>query len=61
MFLVGSHMILYDSTIFYDPSVILNVLVRWDCKIVWSYNAERDFDNYDCMTFQMANTSYFLY
>ena len=31
----------------YDPSVILNVLVRWDHKIVRSYDPDRDFDNHD--------------
>ena len=56
MFFVGSvesHMILYDSTRsyvrsyhFYDPSTILIVLVRWDRKIVWSYDPDRDFNNH---------------
>ena len=42
--------ILYDPTRsynFYDLNTILNVLVRWDHKIVWSYNLDRDFDNHD--------------
>ena len=46
--------ILYDSTQsyvrsyhFYDPSAILIVLVRWDHKIVRSYDPDRDFDNHD--------------
>ena len=47
--------ILYDSTIlydptrsyhFYDPTTILNVLVRRDSKIMRSYNLNHDFDNY---------------
>ena len=56
MFLVGSvesHTILYDFTQsyvrsyhFYDSSVILIVLVRWDRKIVRSYNPYCDFDNH---------------
>ena len=33
---------------FYDLNAILNVLVRWDCKIMWSYNLDRDFDNHAC-------------
>ena len=41
---VGSHMILHDPM--YDPSTILNVLVRWDRKIVRSYDPDRDFDNH---------------
>ena len=47
--------ILYDSTRsyvrsyhFYDPSAILIVLVRWDRKIVRSYDPDRDFDNHAC-------------
>ena len=39
----------YDPTRsyhFYDPNAILNVLVRWDCKIMRSYNLDRDFDNH---------------
>ena len=42
--------ILYDPTRsyhFYNPSAILNVLVRWDRKIVRSYDPDRDFDNHD--------------
>ena len=46
-------MILYDPTWsymrsyhFYNPSVILNILVRWDRKIVRSYDLDRDFDNH---------------
>ena len=31
----------------YDSSMILNVLVGCDRKIVWSYNSDRDFDNHD--------------
>ena len=31
---------------FYDPCVILNVLVRWDRKIVRFYDLDRDFENY---------------
>ena len=31
---------------FYDPCVILNVLVRWDRKIVRFYDLDRDFDNH---------------
>ena len=31
----------------YDSSAILNVLVRWDCKIVRSYDPYRDFDNHE--------------
>ena len=57
--LVGSHMILRSYTIFYDPtrsyvrshhfsdpSAILNVLVRYDRKIVRFYDPDRDFDNH---------------
>ena len=29
--------------------MILNVLVRWDHKIVQSYDPNRDFDNHDCI------------
>ena len=39
----------YDPTRsyhFYDPNAILNVLVRWDCKIMRSYDLDRDFDNH---------------
>ena len=46
-------MILYDSTRsyvwsyhFYNPNVILNVLVRWIHKIMWCYDPDRNFDNY---------------
>ena len=56
MFLVGLagfHTILYNPTQsyvrsdhFYNSSAILNVLVRWDRKIVQSYNPDRDFDNH---------------
>ena len=52
MFLVGlvgsveSHTILrMIPTIF-----ILNILVRWDRKIVRSYDLDRDFDNHACNT-----------
>ena len=45
--LVGSPTILLQSYNFYDPSAILNVLVRWDRKIVRSYDPNRDFDNHD--------------
>ena len=45
--------ILYDFTRsyvwsyhFYDPNAILNILVRWDRKIVRSYDPDRDFDNH---------------
>ena len=31
---------------FSDPSAILNVLVRYDHKIVRSYDPDRNFDNY---------------
>ena len=37
---IRSHMIPHDST------MILNVLIRWDRKIVWSYDSDRDFDNH---------------
>ena len=54
--LVGFHTILYDPTrsyvwsyYFYDPSAILNVLVRWDRKIVQSYDPNCDFDNHGCI------------
>ena len=57
MFFVGSvgsvesHTILRSYTILhdpmYDPSAILIVLVRWDRKIVRSYDPDRDFDNHD--------------
>ena len=43
---VGSHMIL-RSYHFYNPNAILNVLARWDRKIVRSYDLDRDFDNHD--------------
>ena len=43
---VGSHMILWSYIILHDPSVILNILVRWDCKIVQSYDPDCDFDNH---------------
>ena len=52
MFLVGSigfHTILQSyirSYHFYNPGAILNILVRWDRKIVRSYNLDRDFDNH---------------
>ena len=53
MFLVGSvesHSILRSYTILhdptYDPSATLIVLVRWDRKIVRSYDPDRDFDNH---------------
>ena len=56
MFLVGSigripfdPTILYDPT--YDPSAILNVLVRWDRKIVRFYDLDRNFDNHDYHNF----------
>ena len=45
--------ILYDSTRSYvqsyhfcDPSAILIFLVKWDRKIVRSYDLDRDFDNH---------------
>ena len=47
---VGSHTILHDPIRFYhfyDPSAILNVLVRWDSKIMRSHDPNRDFDNHD--------------
>ena len=31
---------------FYNSSAILNVLMRWDCKIVWSYDSDRNFDSH---------------
>ena len=50
---VGSHTILYEITRsylwfyhFYDSRLILNVLVRWDHKIVRSYDPDRNFDNH---------------
>ena len=53
MFLVGSvesHTILRSYTILhdptFDPSATLVVLVRWDRKIVRSYDPDRDFDNH---------------
>ena len=53
MFLVGSvesHTILRSYTILHDPtynpSATLIVLVRWDRKIVLSYDPDRDFDNH---------------
>ena len=52
MFLVGSvetHTILRSyirSYHFYDPSAILIVLMRWDRKIVQSYNPDRDFNSH---------------
>jgi len=33
---------------FFDLNAILNVLVRWDCKILRSYDLDRDFDNHIC-------------
>ena len=51
---IWSYTILYDPTRsyirsyhFYDPNAILNVLVRWDSKIMRSYDPDRDFDNHD--------------
>ena len=44
-----SHTILYDPTRsyhFYNLNAILIVLVRWDRKIVRSYDPDRDFDNH---------------
>ena len=38
---------------FYDPSAILNVLVRWDCKIVRSYDLDRNFNNHVYDTFDL--------
>ena len=38
---------MYDPTIFMIFSAILNVLVRWDSKIMRSYDPNRDFDNHD--------------
>ena len=55
MFLVGSVRSVESHTIlrsyvrsyhFYDPSAILIVLVRWDRKIVRSYDPDRNFDNH---------------
>ena len=45
---------------FYDLNAILNVLVRWDCKIMWSYNLDRDFDNhaYDVDWVMLVNIDY---
>ena len=31
---------------FYDFNAILNILVRWDRKITWSYHPNRNFDNH---------------
>ena len=31
---------------FYDPNAILKVLIRWDRKIMRSYDLDRDFDNH---------------
>ena len=45
--MVGSHTIL-RSYHFYDPSAILNVLVRWDRKIMRVYDPDRDFNNHIC-------------
>ena len=45
--MVGSHTILW-SYHFYDPSAILNVLVRWDRKIMRVYDPDRDFNNHIC-------------
>ena len=42
---VGSHMILW-SYHFYNLTTILIVLVRWNYKIVRSYNTDRDFGNH---------------
>ena len=36
----------YTILHFYDPSVILNILMRWDRKIVWSYDPDHNFDNH---------------
>ena len=47
---VGSHTIWWFYTRsyhFYTPSAILNVLMRWDRKIMRFYNPNRDFDNHD--------------
>ena len=50
--LVGSHTILRSYMILHDPMydpiifTILNVLVKWDSKIMRSYDPDRDFDNY---------------
>ena len=49
-------MILHDST--YDPSVILNVLVRWDRKILRSYDLDRDFDNHAIYITYISNNSH---
>ena len=50
---VGSHTILYDPTRSYirsyhfnDSSAILNILVKWDHKIMRSYDPDHDFDNH---------------
>ena len=54
---VGSHMIVCDLTQSYiqsyiqsynfcDFATILNFLVRWDHKIAWFYDLNRDFDNH---------------
>ena len=69
--LVGSHtisynpMILYDSTRFYiqsyhfyHPSAILNILVRWDRKILQSYDLDRDFDNHAIYITYVSNNSH---
>ena len=53
--ILRSYTILHDPTRsyvrsyhFYDPSAILIVLMRWDRKIVRSYDPDRDFDNHGC-------------
>ena len=47
---VGSHTILRSyiwSYHFYNPSAILNILIRCNRKIVRFYDPDRDFDNHD--------------
>ena len=48
------------SYLFYDPSAILNVLVRWDRKIVRSYNSDRDFDNHATINNSLVSIKEFL-
>ena len=63
---VESHTILDDPTRsyvrsyhFYDPSAILIVLVRWDRKIVRSYDPDRDFDNHAFTTLGLSSFLFF--
>ena len=52
----------YDPTRsyhFYDPSAILIILVRWDCKIMRFYDLDRDFDNYAFTTLGLSSFLFF--